>query len=147
MPQGLNILGATVHSNVCKVQYENASCIELNSSTAESIFCQNPKIICEFATVYQKKNLLEENMQIQIKKKNQYIAFQYTLFPAHKALDISKNITVYILQALHRFILLDEHPQKSDSIFPGNLYPVLLQLCDVLAPYLHTNPSLTAYIL
>lgn len=52
MPQGLNILGATVHANVCKVQYEKASCIELNSSTAESIFSQKPKIICEFVTLY-----------------------------------------------------------------------------------------------
>lgn len=52
MPQGLNILGATEHANICKVQYEKASYIELNSSTAESIFCQNPEIIYEFATVY-----------------------------------------------------------------------------------------------
>lgn len=52
MPQGLDILGAIVHANICIVQYEKASYIELNSSTAESIFCQNPKIICEFGTVY-----------------------------------------------------------------------------------------------
>lgn len=39
-----------------------------------------------------------------------HIAFQNTLFPSHKALEISKNVPVYILQALHSFILLDEHP-------------------------------------
>lgn len=57
-----------------------------------------------------RKTHLKKKCKYRLKKKIQYIAFQYTLFPAHKALDISKNITVYILQALHRFILLDEHP-------------------------------------
>lgn len=52
MPQGLNILGATEHANICKVQFEKASYIELNSSTAEGICSQNPKMICEFSTVY-----------------------------------------------------------------------------------------------
>lgn len=62
--------------------------------------------------------------------------------PFIKPLTSSKSIAVYILQALHRFILLDECHWKSDSIFPGELYPVLLQLCDALSHYIAIHRSL-----
>lgn len=57
------------------------------------------------------KSTWKKCTNIDLKKKpTPYIAFQYTLFLAHEALEISKNIPVYILQALHSSILLDKHP-------------------------------------